>query len=41
MRGNQERCLAAGINAYISRPIEARQLFEAIEALIQSVQPHA
>lgn len=31
MKGDQERCLAAGMDAYISKPIKAEELFAVIE----------
>ena len=31
MKGDRERCLAAGMDAYISKPIQTRQLFDLIE----------
>ncbi|MCP4631007.1 MAG: response regulator [bacterium] len=31
--GDRERCLKAGMNEYISKPIDSNKLFEAIEAL--------
>ena len=31
IKGDRERCLAAGMDGYISKPIRAEQLFEAIE----------
>ena len=33
MTGDRERCLAAGMDGYVSKPINAKTLFEAIEAL--------
>jgi HPt (histidine-containing phosphotransfer) domain-containing protein len=37
MKGDRERCLAAGMDAYVSKPLEAQQLF----AVIDSVLPTA
>jgi PAS domain S-box-containing protein len=31
MKGDRERCLAAGMDGYVSKPIDGRKLFEAIE----------
>ena len=36
MRGDQERCLAAGMDAYLSKPLQAHQLFATIERLCPS-----
>jgi len=33
MKGDKERCLAAGMDAYLSKPIRTKQLFEVIEIL--------
>ena len=33
MRGDRERCLAAGMDAYISKPIDSRRLVELIESV--------
>jgi PAS domain S-box-containing protein len=33
MKGDRERCLAAGMDAYVSKPIQLRELSEAIENL--------
>jgi CheY-like chemotaxis protein/HPt (histidine-containing phosphotransfer) domain-containing protein len=33
MKGDRERCLAAGMDHYVMKPILARKLFEAIESL--------
>ena len=30
MKGDQERCLATGMDAYLSKPIDARQLIELV-----------
>ncbi len=36
MKGDQERCLAAGADAYVSKPVSPRQLRDAIESLTSS-----
>lgn len=36
MRGDQERCLAAGMDAYLAKPLQAHQLFAVIERLCPS-----
>jgi CheY-like chemotaxis protein len=33
MQGDRERCLQAGMDAYVAKPIHARDLFLAIEYL--------
>jgi PAS domain S-box-containing protein len=33
MSGDKERCLAAGMDAYVSKPIQPQRLFEVIESL--------
>lgn len=33
MKGDEERCLRAGMDSYLAKPIQAQQLFRAIEAL--------
>jgi CheY-like chemotaxis protein len=34
LTGDRERCLAAGMDGYVSKPIQAKELFEAIETLV-------
>jgi PAS domain S-box-containing protein len=34
MKGDRERCLAAGMDSYVSKPICSEELFEAIDALV-------
>ncbi|MBI5760084.1 MAG: response regulator [Planctomycetales bacterium] len=33
MKGDEERCLAAGMNGYVSKPLQAQELFAAVERL--------
>jgi two-component system sensor histidine kinase/response regulator len=35
LKGDRERCLEAGVNEYISKPIDSDKLFEAIENLMK------
>jgi two-component system sensor histidine kinase/response regulator len=34
MKGDRERCLEAGMDGYVSKPLQARELFAAIESLL-------
>jgi two-component system, sensor histidine kinase and response regulator len=36
MKGDCERCLAAGMDAYVSKPIQAQELFETIGTLVST-----
>jgi two-component system sensor histidine kinase/response regulator len=36
MKGDRERCLEAGMDAYVSKPIQAEELFRAVEGLVVS-----
>ncbi|MBI4962366.1 MAG: response regulator [Desulfomonile tiedjei] len=38
MKGDEERCLAAGMDGYISKPISAQRLYEAIEDMIDQTK---
>jgi two-component system sensor histidine kinase/response regulator len=40
MSGDMERCLALGMDAYISKPIDANKLYEIIVALVSEPQTH-
>ena len=33
MKGHREQCLAAGMDGYVSKPLQARDLFDAVEGL--------
>jgi len=41
MKGDRERCLAAGMDGYVSKPIRDRELFETIEQLGLESRMHA
>jgi CheY-like chemotaxis protein len=37
MKGDQERCLACGMDGYVSKPINVQALFSAIERVVPGV----
>ncbi|HYK90767.1 MAG TPA: response regulator [Acidobacteriota bacterium] len=37
MKGDEERCLESGMDAYIAKPIESRRLLELIDSLISGI----
>jgi CheY-like chemotaxis protein len=39
MKGDRERCLEAGMDGYVSKPIRAQQLFETLRSVLEHRQP--
>jgi len=39
MQGDEERCLAGGMDGYVSKPIDAAKLFDVVEALGSGGRP--
>jgi CheY-like chemotaxis protein len=37
MKGDRERCLAVGMDGYVSKPIQASELFEAIAGVMPAI----
>jgi PAS domain S-box-containing protein len=38
MKGDRERCLAAGMDAYVSKPIQPRELWQTIDQLVPAAE---
>ncbi len=41
LKGDRERCLAAGMDGYVSKPVCASELYEVLENLSSHREPHA
>jgi two-component system sensor histidine kinase/response regulator len=41
LKGDQERCMAAGMDGYVSKPIRSADLFTAIETAVGKTKPAA
>jgi CheY-like chemotaxis protein/HPt (histidine-containing phosphotransfer) domain-containing protein len=41
MKGDRERCLAAGMDSYVSKPIDPEQLYKALEAIAPASEDEA
>jgi CheY-like chemotaxis protein len=39
MKGDRERCLEAGMDDYVSKPIRAKRLFKTLESVLQGHRP--
>jgi len=41
MQGDAERCLEAGMDGYLSKPIDQDKLFKAIESVVRTTRDDA
>jgi two-component system, sensor histidine kinase and response regulator len=41
MKGDRERCLSAGMDGYVSKPVQQQLLFEAIDDVLNPREPEA
>jgi len=41
MKGDRERCLAAGMDGYVSKPISVQEVYEVIDRILGSAEPAA
>jgi two-component system, sensor histidine kinase and response regulator len=39
MKGDKERCLAAGMDGYITKPIEPKELFGTVDSIVEHSGP--
>jgi len=39
MEGDREKCLAAGMDHYVAKPIDQKRLFEAVESFLHRSTP--
>jgi len=41
MKGDKDRCLAAGMDAYVSKPVQVKELYDVMEKLMSLREPEA